>query len=257
MTPLIGLPADTGERNHQIFHSIGDKYVRAVAEAAGCHPVVIPALADALDLGGLLDRLDGLVMTGALSNVHPDRYGTTPSPDHEPYDFPRDDTTLALIPMAIERGMPVLCICRAIQELNVAMGGTLATEIQRGEGRLDHRAPQVEDVDVKYGPRHKLLLTPGGMLAGIMGTEEIMVNSLHRQAIDRLAPGLVVEGRAEDGTVEAVSVKGASGFALGVQWHPEFKATENPDSVKLFGAFGEAARAYGRNRAPRPAPAAL
>lgn len=257
MTPLIGLPADTEEKHNQVFHSIGDKYVRAVAEAAGCHPVVIPALGDTLDLEDLLDRLDGLVLTGALSNVHPERYGAAPTRDHEPYDTWRDDTTLALIPRALQRGLPLLCICRAIQELNVVLGGTLAAEAQRRDGSFDHRAPKVDDNDVKYGPRHKLLLTPGGILARIMQAQEIMVNSLHRQAIDELAPGLTVEGRAEDGTIEAVSVEDARGFALGVQWHPEYKAIANPDSVKLFRAFADAARAYRQETRPRARPVSV
>lgn len=244
MLPLIGLVADTDVKDGHVFHVLGDKYARAVAEAGGCLPVAIPALAARLDLDALLDRLDGLVLTGALSNVHPARYGAAESEDHQPFDAARDETALAIIPKALARGMPLLCICRAHQELNVALGGTLATEIQRLEGRNDHRAPEVKDNDVRYGPRHWVDLVPGGKLTAVLGTARLEVNSLHRQAIERLATGLDVEARAEDGTIEAVSVRDAEGFALSVQWHPEYRATENPYSVRLFRTFAEAAHAY-------------
>ncbi|MGF7162026.1 putative glutamine amidotransferase [Rhodoligotrophos appendicifer] len=251
MKPLIGLPADTADTKGMVFHSIGDKYVRAVAECADAMPLMIPALAPLIDTDALLDRLDGVVLTGALSNVHPTRYGLEAHTDYEPYDQSRDDTTMPLIGRAIARGMPVFCICRGFQELNVVLGGTLATEIQRQEGRFDHRAPKVEDQDVRYGPRHSIDLTPGGLLARILEAPRITVNSLHRQAIDRLAPPLQIEARAEDGTIEAVSMKEARGFVLGVQWHPEFKASANPDSVKIFKAFGQAARDYAMRRQAR------
>ena len=130
----------THEHHGMLFHSIGDKYVRAVAEAALCTPVMIPAIMDALHLDQLLDRLDGIVMTGGLSNVHPPHYGEQPTPEHEPFDHARDELTLRLINRAVQRGIPLFCICRGFQELNVVLGGTLETELQRGEGRLDHRA---------------------------------------------------------------------------------------------------------------------
>jgi putative glutamine amidotransferase len=241
--PLVALPADTTELDGLVFHSVGDKYVRAVAEVAGCATVVLPATGEA-QLDASLDHLSGMVLTGALSNVHPPHYGGEAGPEHEPYDHHRDATTLALIGKVLERGMPLLCICRGFQELNVALGGTLEGEVQRGEGRLDHRAPKSPELDARYGPLHDIEITPGGRLEAILGSRRIRVNSLHRQAIARLAEGLDVEARAPDGVVEAASVRGAAGFALGVQWHPEYKASANPDSVKLFEAFGNAARAY-------------
>jgi putative glutamine amidotransferase len=144
----------------------------------------------------------------------------------------------------LARNIPLLCICRGFQELNVALGGTLEGEVQRGPGRLDHRAPKRPDLDERYGPLHSIDITPGGRLEAILGSPRISVNSLHRQAVGRLAEGLAVEALAPDGIVEAASVKGATGFAIGVQWHPEYKASANPHSVKLFEAFGEAARRY-------------
>lgn len=246
--PLVGLPADTYESHGFLYHSIGDKYVRAVAEVAQCSPVMVPAIMDALHLDSLLDRFDGILMTGAVSNVHPPHYGEAATTDHEPFDHPRDQLTLRLITRVIERGIPLFCICRGFQELNVVMGGTLETELQRGEGRIDHRAPQHDDVDVRYAPVHAINIRPGGLLDRILGKRETMVNSIHRQGIKRLAPGLAVEATAPDGIIEAVSVRDAASFAFGTQWHPEFKAANNPDSVKLFEAFGDAVRTYARKR---------
>ena len=246
--PLVGLPADTYESSKLLFHSLGDKYARAVAEVSKCLPVMIPSLAEAMDLDALLDHFDGIVMTGAISNVHPPHYGGEPTADHEPYDHSRDSLTLRLIRAVIDRGIPLFCVCRGYQELNVVLGGTLETEIQRGERRLDHRSRKVDNLDVKYGPVHSITITSGGMLEEILGRREILVNSLHRQGIARLAPGLTIEARAPDGIIEAVSVKGAKTFAIGVQWHPEYKAASNPDSVKLFDAFGDAVRKHAAQR---------
>ena len=246
--PLIGVPADTSLEHGQRYHSVGDKYVRALAEVATCIPVAIPALADVLDLDAVLEAVDGIMLTGALSNVHPPRYGAPPDPAHAPFDPARDALTLALIGRCIARGIPLLCICRGFQELNVALGGTLEGEIQETSGRLDHRAPGSDDLDVRYGPAHSITLTPGGVLAKLLGCNATRVNSLHRQGIARLGDSLTIEARADDGIIEAVSVAGARGFALGTQWHPEYRAAENPDSVKIFEAFGGAARQFRATR---------
>jgi putative glutamine amidotransferase len=246
--PLVGIPADTWEENGLLFHSAGDKYFRALAQAAKVVPVMFPSLGSDLDADALLDRLDGVLMTGATSNVHPPRYQTDVSVRHEPYDELRDETTLPLIAKAIERGMPLFCICRGFQELNVALGGTLDTELQEIPGRLDHRAPKGVDLDIRYGPAHEIAITKGGLLDEVLGAPAARVNTVHRQGIAQVSSKLAVEAVAPDGTIEAVSVKGAPGFSLAVQWHPEYKAIGNPDSVKLFEAFGLAARRYARAR---------
>ena len=247
-SPLVGLPADTYENHGFLFHSLGDKYLRAVAEVSNCAPVMIPSIIDALHLDSLLDHFDGILMTGAISNVHPPHYGEQPTADHEPYDHARDAITLQLIARVIERGIPLFCICRGFQELNVALGGTLETELQRGPGRLDHRAPQSDDTDIRYGPAHVINIKPGGMLERILGKRETTINSIHRQGIKRLAPGLTAEATAPDGVIEAVSVRGALSFAFGTQWHPEYKAADNPDSVRMFEAFGDAVRGFAAAR---------
>ena len=246
--PLVALPADTYEKDGFFYHSLGDKYVRALTEVADVEAVMIPNAIDAENLDGLLSHFDGVLMTGAVSNVHPPQYGEDPTEDHEPYDHHRDAITLKLIRRVIDRGIPLFCICRGFQELNVAMGGTLETELQRGEGRLDHRAPPSDNIDERYGPRHPVAITKGGLLSHLLEKSETMVNTIHRQGIKKLGAGLNVEAKAPDGVIEAVSVKGAKAFAFGTQWHPEFKAAQNPDSVKLFTAFGDAVRAHRRNR---------
>jgi putative glutamine amidotransferase len=246
--PLVGLPADTYEKDGFLFHSLGDKYSRALMDVARVFPVMIPAMFGKRDLDALLDHFDGVLMTGAVSNVHPPHYGENETPDHEPYDHNRDRLTLDLIRAVIDRGIPLLCICRGFQELNVALGGTLETELQRGDARLDHRAPKSDDINVRYAPAHKIKITKGGMLNRIIGSTETMVNSIHRQGVKSLSSKLVAEAVAPDGIIEAVSVKGARAFAFGTQWHPEFRAAENADSVKIFNAFGDAVRAYARGR---------
>jgi putative glutamine amidotransferase len=254
--PLIGVPACIKAIDNHPFHSVGDKYLRAVAEAAGAVPLVIPAFGDSLDLARLIARLDGLMLTGSPSNVHPNHYGRDAHPEAEPHDPARDGTTLPLIRLALEADLPMFAICRGMQELNVALGGTLHARVHELPGRMDHRRPKHEDPDVQYGPRHEVEITPGGALEPLAGEPTVMVNSLHGQAVDRVAEGLTVEAVAPDGTVEAVSVTGARSFALAVQWHPEYKALDNPFSTRLFAAFGEAARARARARGgagPSPA----
>lgn len=246
--PLVGLPADTYENSGFMFHSLGDKYVRALAEVSHVLPVMIPSMIDVLNLDSLLDHFDGILMTGAVSNVHPPHYGETASTDHEPYDHNRDGTTLKLIRAVIDRGIPLFCICRGFQELNVVMGGSLETELQRGQDRLDHRAPKSDDTDVRYAPRHPVTITKGGFLERVLGKSETMVNTIHRQGVKTLGDGLNIEAVAPDGVIEAVSVQGAKTFAFGTQWHPEYKAAQNPDSVKLFNAFGVAVRTHARQR---------
>jgi putative glutamine amidotransferase len=242
-SPLIGIPACMKGSDGMPFHSVGDKYVMGVVDGAGGLPLLIPALGELYETEDLVARLDGLLVTGSLSNVAAHHYGGPPDRPDSPQDPARDATTLPLIRAAIEAGLPLFCICRGLQELNVALGGSLHQQVHTREGALDHRAPQTPDFDTKYGPRHRVDLVPDGELARLLGTTWIEVNSLHWQAIDRLAGGLAVEGRAPDGVIEAVRVPGARTFALGVQWHPEYKVLENPVSMALFREFGAAARA--------------
>jgi len=246
--PLVGLPTDTMTEEGLVFHKTGEKYLRPIAEISRALPMMIPSLGPVVPLPDLIERLDGLVMTGAVSNVHPEHYGSEAIEEAMPFDEARDATTIELVKLALERAVPVFAICRGVQELNVALGGDLLSEVQRHEGRFDHRDPGHDDLDLRYGPRHPITIREGGRLHDILGKDRIEVNSLHRQAIETPAERLTIEALAEDGTIEAVWVKDAPAFALGVQWHPEYKASENPDSVTLFEAFGEAVRARARRR---------
>ena len=241
---LVAVPADVREFDNYRWHATPDTYLKALARVAGAIPVIVPAMEEEFSVDALLGRVDGLLMTGSASNVHPDRYGVAPSVAHEPFDPDRDRLTEALIRGAIEKGVPLLCVCRGHQELNVALGGTLATEIQELDGRMDHRALPNREQRERFAVRHDVAIAPAGKLADIVGAETIRVNSLHRQAIDRLAAGLAVEATAPDGTVEAVSVEGAKAFALGVQWHPEYWAETDAPSAAIFEAFGAACRAH-------------
>lgn len=244
MQPLVAVACDVREFERYRWHAAPEPYLRAASEVAGVLPLLVPAFGPAIDVPGLLARVDGVLMTGSKTNVHPSRYGAEPSARHEPYDEDRDATSLPLIRGAIEAGVPLFAICRGLQELNVALGGSLATEIQELDGRDDHRAPESEDQDVRFEIRHAVTPEAGGALARIVGAEGIAVNSLHRQGVERLSPRLAVEARAGDGTIEAVSVIGAPGFAVGVQWHPEYWAATDTPSRRLFEAFGDAVRAH-------------
>jgi putative glutamine amidotransferase len=245
--PLIGVSACLMVEETFCFHRVGDKYVDAVLDGAGGLPVLIPALGPRLDLTALLDRLDGVLITGARSNVEPRHYGGPPPREGSPPDLKdplRDATVLPLIRAAIAGAVPLFAICRGIQELNVALGGTLHQEVHELSGRLDHRSDKSLPHHERYEAAHPVVLTQGGTLQALLdGVGEIRVNSLHGQAIDRLAPRLVAEASAADGTIEAVSVVGAPAFALAVQWHPEWRVQDNPVSRRLFAAFGAACRA--------------
>lgn len=261
--PLIGVSADMRQIDGQPFHAVGDKYLRAIMLATDAVPLVIPAFGELYDLPELVHRLDGVLLTGSPSNVHPTHYHTAPTPEAEPYDRERDATTLPLIREALDQEVPMLAICRGMQELNVALGGTLHARVHELPDRFDHRRPKHDDPDVQYGPRHPIALTPDGAFRRLAGSDELTVNSLHWQGVERVAPRLRIEATAPDGTIEAVSVKDAKNFALAVQWHPEYKVLDNDFSAKLFAAFGAAAqqraeaRAKGRLTLPFEAAAAL
>jgi putative glutamine amidotransferase len=227
------------------FHAAGEKYIVAVRDGAGAIPVLIPVLETPLDAEDILDRLDGVLLTGSPSNVAPWRYAGAKPRDGVLQDERRDATTLPLIRRIVDRGIPLLAICRGFQELNVAYGGTLLQHVEEAPGRLDHREDKTAPLEVQYGPAHDVHLTDRGILRRLAaGASVISVNSLHGQGIDRLAEGLVLEAAAPDGQIEGVSVKGAKNFAIGVQWHPEWRYWENPFSTALFAAFGQAALSF-------------
>ena len=249
MTPLprVGLPTDHKQIGAHPFLAVGEKYVRAVVDGAGCLPLLVPTLDPVLPLREVLAGLDGLLLTGAVSNIEPHHYSDESSYEGNLLDPRRDATNLPLIPLAIEMGVPVLAICRGFQEVNVAFGGTLYQTVHEQPGFMDHRENKDDPLDVQYGPAHDIALVPGGVLAGLAGDTRATVNSLHGQGVRRLGEGLVVEAQAPDGLVEAFRHDGPA-FMLAVQWHPEWKVRENAFYLATFRAFGDACRARAARR---------
>lgn len=241
LRPLVAISGCRAEIDTAAFDVVRSRLVAAVARAAEVVPLMLPPLGGGLDRESLLPRIDGIVLSGSESNVAPERYGGAPDPELR-RDPERDATVLALLRPALAAGVPVFAICRGMQELNVAFGGTLHPSVHRAPGLMDHREDLSQPRDVQYGPAHAVRLAPGGVLARLWRREEAVVNSLHDQGIDRLGDGLAVEATAPDGLVEAVSVPGTRSFTLGVQWHPEWFAIEDPLSHDLFRAFGRACR---------------
>ena len=248
LPPLVGLPTDRKQIGLHPFLAVGEKYVRAVVDGAGATPVLLPALQPPLAADEWLARLDGLLLTGAVSNIEPHHYSDESSYEGNLLDPRRDATNLPLIPLAIELGVPVLAICRGFQEVNVAFGGSLFQKLHEATGFNDHRENPGDPLDVQYAPSHAIRLAEGGLLATIAGGTHAQVNSLHGQGVARLGGGLVVEAIAPDGAIEAFRRDG-DGFLLGVQWHPEWQVTTNPFYLGIFRAFGDACRAYAARRA--------
>jgi putative glutamine amidotransferase len=240
MSIVVGIPACETIARERLTHATPARYAEALIGGSGAVPIMIPPMGE-IECA-VLDRIDGLLIPGSPSNVHPSNYGTSESLTPDRHDPARDATTLPLIRAAVAIGLPVFAICRGIQELNVAFGGTLLQNVHDIPGRRDHRGNNAGSIEQAYALNHTVTLT--GAVARIAGAGEIMVNSRHSQAIDRPGDGLVVEAWAEDGTIEAVSAPNAPGFVLGVQWHPEWRYADHPASLALFHAFGEACRAH-------------
>lgn len=248
--PIVAVSTDTRELDGNLWHATPEQYLKAALETAGVLPLMLPSFGGRIDFDALLASVDGVMLTGSRSNVHPSYYGADAPEEHGPYDERRDETTLPLARKAIEAGVPLLAICRGFQELNVALGGTLAREIQKRDGALDHRPPEADTEDERFAIRQPVTLRPDSNLAQIFGAGSFMVNSLHRQGIDVPAAALRIEAEAPDGTIEAVSVRDAPAFAVGVQWHPEYWAGSDGPSTRIFRTFGDAVRRHARERNP-------
>lgn len=240
--PVVLIPACNRVLGEHPFHVAGKKYVEAV-RLAGCLPLVVPSIA-ADEIEDFLDVADGVFLTGSPSNVHPVHFGETVHDSALPLDPERDNWTLPLIPRVLKREIPLFAICRGFQETNVALGGSLHQAVHEVPGQRDHRGAKNAPPEVTYGMAHTVEVMPGGLLASLVDTREITVNSVHGQGVNRLADGLRVEARAPDGLVEAFTIERATAFNLCVQWHPEWQAASNPVSMKLLTAFGDACRAY-------------
>jgi putative glutamine amidotransferase len=238
--PVVAITCDRRVLTGHAFHIAGEKYIDAVRRGAGALPLLLPVLDPPIPPHEVLAAVDGLLFTGSPSNVAPSHYGGPAPRPGVLQDEHRDATALPLLSAAIETGKPVLAICRGFQELNVALGGTLHQHVHEVEGRADHREDKDAPLDAQYGPAHPVHVQEGGLLSQMLRERSFQVNSLHSQGIDCLADALRAEAIAPDGQIEAVSLRQAKGFVLGLQWHPEWVWWENPVSREIFSAFGRA-----------------
>lgn len=243
--PVIGIIGNqyTQDDRYEV-HASGRVNCAAVAQVAECLPVVIPADPAFVSVAELMATCDGFVLTGGRPNVHPEEYGEAETAAHGAFDRARDAVALDLVRGCVARGQPVLGICRGFQEMNVAMGGTLHPEIRDLPGRDNHRMPPDGTLEEQFALRHVVRFRDGGVFHRLMGATQVMTNTLHGQGIVEPGARVVIDGHAPDDTPEAIYIEGAPGFALGVQWHPEWNAANDPVSRALFGAFGDAARLW-------------
>jgi putative glutamine amidotransferase len=250
--PVIGIIG-----NHYLIddsypvHAGGTMNSEAIAQVADCMPLLVPSDPRFVAVPELLETCDGFLLTGGRPNVHPEEYGEPATEAHGAFDRNRDSITLPLVRACVERGQPVMGICRGFQEVNVAMGGTLHPEIRELPGRENHRMPPDGTIEEKFALRHSVRFTKNGVFHRLMGAEEVMTNTLHGQGIVKPGQRVIIDGHAADGTPEATYIEGAPGFALSVQWHPEYNAANDPVSRPLFSAFGEAARHWAEGQGAR------
>jgi putative glutamine amidotransferase len=250
--PVVGIIGNQYLINDQYpAHAGGTMNSQAVSEVSGALPLLVPADPRFVTVAELQDVCDGFLFTGGRPNVHPAEYGEDETAAHGAFDRARDAITLPLIRACLESGQPFLGICRGFQEVNVALGGTLHPEIRDLPGRMNHRMPPDGTLEEKFALRHKVRFTKGGPFHRLMGAEEVMTNTLHGQGIKTPGQRVVIDGLAPDGTPEAIYVEGAPGFALSVQWHPEWNAANDPVSRPLFEAFGRAVADWAAGRRPK------
>ena len=249
--PIVGIISNSHLINDQYpAHSGGTMNSCAVAHVSGCLPLLIPADPALVAVEELMETCDGFLLTGGRPNVHPAEYGEDETPAHGAFDRGRDAIVLPLVRACVARGLPFLGVCRGFQEVNVAMGGTLWPEIRDLPGRDNHRMPPDGTLEEKFALRHRVAFTEGGPFHRLMGAREVMTNTLHGQGIKVPGVRIVIDGEAPDGTPEAIYVRGAPGFTLSVQWHPEWNASADPVSRPLFEAFGTAVRAWAAGERP-------
>lgn len=241
--PVVAIATNRRELNGFSFHASGENYIHAAADHAGATPILLPALVDDSSVEALVAGVHGVVLTGGASNIQPHFYGEEEEPDSGERDPGRDSTSFALVRACLAQGVPLLGICRGIQEMNVALGGSLHQHLRFAPGKFDHRRPREKPVEEQLAPRHGIAIRHDGLLCRILdGAREVKVNSLHGQGVKKVADRLLVEATAADGSIEAVSVRDAKTFALGVQWHAEADPGIYPVHAAIWRAFGEACR---------------
>ncbi|MCH8466151.1 MAG: gamma-glutamyl-gamma-aminobutyrate hydrolase family protein [Roseinatronobacter sp.] len=247
--PVVGIIGNSHLINNEYpAHAGGRMNSEAVSEVCRCLPLLIPADPRLVSVAELMEVCDGFLLTGGRPNVHPEEYGEDETPAHGAFDRARDAITLPLVRACVARGQPLLGVCRGFQEVNVAMGGTLYPEIRDLPGRMNHRMPPDGSLEEKFALRHKVQFLEGGVFHRLLGAPEVMTNTLHGQGIKTPGKDIVIDGHAPDGTPEALYIRGARGFTLSVQWHPEWQAGQDPVSRPLFEAFGAAVRDWAAKR---------
>jgi putative glutamine amidotransferase len=245
LKPLIGIPATVRKLEFGLhLHGNAQQYYDAVVNQVGATVVTIPSLPDPRNALEFLDHVDGVLLTGGTSNIHPSTYGKDVVHVDDLFDPLRDASSFAIIRACVDRAIPIFGICRGAQEMNVAFGGTLHERVHELPGKRDHRADETRPLPEQFGEAHDIVIQPGGVMEKLLPQQRYRVSSAHTQAIDRLAERLRVEALSDDEVIEAVSVKDAKAFALAVQFHPEWHADRNPLYAALFKAFGDAVRAY-------------
>jgi len=247
--PVVGIIGNLHLINdYYPTHAGGTMNSVAIAQVSGCLPVIIPSDPALVSVAELLDACDGFLLTGSRPNVHPEEYGEPETEAHGSFDRSRDAITLPLVRACVERGQPFFGVCSGFQEVNVALGGTLHPEIRDLPGRDNHRMPPDGTLEEKFALRHVVTLSEGGPFHRVLGAKEVLTNTLHGQGVKTAGKRIVIDGHAPDGTPEALFVRDAPGFTLSVQWHPEWNAANDPVSRPLFGAFGDACRAWAEGR---------
>ena len=246
--PTVGILAGTMEKDSIYWHSVGESNLFALNQVSECNPIIIPALGNKLNFLDILNNLDGLFLGGGATNIHPNNYSNNVDRDKDIYDEKRDSTSIPLIKLAIKIGIPIFAICRGFQEVNVALGGSLHSYLHEVPGKFDHRRDRTKTLEYQTLPSHNVTINKDGLIYKILNKNNIKVNSLHGQGIDKLGKNLQIEATAQDSTIEAISIKNTNSWTLGVQWHPELSLDHDCVSKELFKSYGNACRNIKKNR---------
>ena len=248
--PIIGISTNEiiNFNGRQISHSTGQRYVESVMKFSNVIPILIPSFLNQEDIKILISQLDGILLTGGRANIEPQHYNGNKFPNDEPIDPGRDAVVLEIIPKCINLGVPIFGICRGIQEINVALGGTIFYRVHQVEGMNDHRMPKGDNVSVKeiFSLKHNIDYTENSYFRKLTNSNNFKVNSLHGQGINKLGKHLKVEAYSDDNLVEAISIENHSSFAVAVQWHAEYQPEKNENLLnkRLFEEFGKACFDY-------------
>ncbi len=232
MKPLIGITTTPEMEDNLLLDRVPHEYATSIQRAGGL-PLLIPTLTDAACIEAYIDRLDGILFSGGNADVDPARFGEDPVRQLRLITPERDEMEIELFHRAFERDLPVLAICRGIQVINVAAGGSLIQDIPSQVGDAVGHFPRGMDMHLLY---HSVRLEPGSRVHGIFGETDLRVNSFHHQAVKAVAPEFRITARASDGVIEAVEAPDKR-FVVGIQWHPETLTVRYPRFLDLFTSF--------------------